>query len=31
MPAYLNFLTVFGWSLLDSIWQMAVIWMIYYL
>ncbi len=31
MPAYLNFLTVLGWSLLDSIWQMAILWMIYYL
>lgn len=31
MPAYLSFLTVLGWSLLDSIWQMAILWMVYYL
>jgi Zn-dependent protease with chaperone function len=31
MPAYLSYLTVLGWSLLDSIWQMAILWVIYYL
>jgi Zn-dependent protease with chaperone function len=31
MSAYVSFLTVLGWSLLDSIWQMAVVWMAYYL
>jgi BlaR1 peptidase M56 len=29
MSAYQGVLTVLGWSLLDSIWQMAVIWMAY--
>ena len=27
MSAYVSFLTVLGWSLLDSIWQMAILWM----
>jgi hypothetical protein len=31
MSAYVSFLTVLGWSLLDSIWQMAVLWMAYYI
>jgi Zn-dependent protease with chaperone function len=31
MSAYVSFLTVLGWSLLDSIWQMAVLWMAYYM
>jgi beta-lactamase regulating signal transducer with metallopeptidase domain len=31
MPAYLSYLTVLGWSLLDSIWQMAILWMVYWL
>ncbi len=31
MSAYLSFLTVLGWSLLDSVWQMAVLWMVYWL
>ena len=30
MPAYVSFLTALGWSLLDSIWQMAVLWTAYY-
>lgn len=30
MLAYQNFMTVLGWSLVDSIWQMAVLWAIYY-
>ena len=29
MSAYQNVLTVLGWCLLDSIWQMAVMWMGY--
>jgi Zn-dependent protease with chaperone function len=29
MPAILNPLTALGWSLLDSVWQMAVLWAIY--
>jgi beta-lactamase regulating signal transducer with metallopeptidase domain len=29
MPAFLSSLTVLGWSLLDSIWQMAVLWIAY--
>jgi Zn-dependent protease with chaperone function len=29
MSAYLSFLTVLGWSLLDSIWQMAILWLAY--
>jgi len=29
MSAYLSFLTVLGWSLLDSIWQMAILWIGY--
>jgi beta-lactamase regulating signal transducer with metallopeptidase domain len=31
MSAYVSFLTVLGWTLLDSIWQMAVLWLVYYL
>ena len=31
MPSYLGFLTVLGWSLLGSIWQMAILWIVYYL
>jgi beta-lactamase regulating signal transducer with metallopeptidase domain len=31
MSAYLSFLTVLGWSLLDSIWQMAILWLTYYM
>ncbi len=31
MSAYLSFLTVLGWSLLDSIWQMAILWVTYYM
>ncbi len=31
MSAYVSFLTVLGWSLLDSIWQMAVLWLAYYM
>ena len=31
MPAYMSYLTVLGWSLLDSIWQMAILWMVYWL
>ncbi len=31
MSAYVSFLTVLGWSLLDSIWQMAVLWIAYYM
>jgi hypothetical protein len=31
MSAYVSFLTILGWSLLDSIWQMAVLWMAYYM
>src|SRR5258708_3959939 len=29
MSAYQSILTVLGWSLLDSIWQMAVMWIAY--
>ncbi len=29
MPAFESVLTVLGWSLLDSIWQMAVLWITY--
>ncbi len=29
MSVYLSFLTVLGWSLLYSIWQMAVLWIAY--
>jgi beta-lactamase regulating signal transducer with metallopeptidase domain len=31
MPAYINFLNALGWSLLDSIWQMAVLWTVFYI
>src|SRR5450755_1145796 len=31
MSAYVSFLTVLGWSLLDSVWQMAILWMTYYM
>ncbi|HXB31287.1 MAG TPA: M56 family metallopeptidase [Puia sp.] len=31
MSAYVSFLTVLGWSLLDSIWQMAILWLAYYM
>jgi Zn-dependent protease with chaperone function len=31
MSAYQSFMTVLGWSLVDSIWQMAVLWAIYYI
>ncbi len=31
MQAYLSFLTVLGWALLDSIWQMAILWVVYFL
>jgi len=31
MSAYVSFLTVLGWTLLDSIWQMAILWMVYYM
>src|SRR5579862_7256709 len=31
MLAYQNFMTVLGLSLVDSIWQMAVLWAIYYI
>ncbi|HCL84032.1 MAG TPA: hypothetical protein DIC22_08650 [Chitinophagaceae bacterium] len=31
MPAYISFLNALGWSLLDSIWQMAVLWTIFYI
>jgi Zn-dependent protease with chaperone function len=31
MPAYVSLLTALGWSLLESIWQMAVLWTVYYL
>jgi beta-lactamase regulating signal transducer with metallopeptidase domain len=31
MSACLSFLTVLGWSLLDSVWQMAILWMTYYM
>jgi beta-lactamase regulating signal transducer with metallopeptidase domain len=30
MSAYQSFLTALGWSLLDTIWQMGVLWLIYY-
>lgn len=30
MSAYQSFMTVLGWSLLSSIWQMSVLWVIYY-
>jgi Zn-dependent protease with chaperone function len=30
MSAYQSFLTVLGWSLVNSFWQMAVLWIIYY-
>ncbi len=29
--AYMGLLTALGWSLLDSVWQMAVLWTFYYL
>ena len=29
MSAFLSLLTTLGWSLLDSIWQMAALWMAY--
>ena len=31
MPSYVGFLTALTWSLLDSIWQMAIIWTAYYI
>lgn len=31
MTVYANLLTSLGWSLLDSVWQMAVLWFAYYL
>jgi Zn-dependent protease with chaperone function len=31
MPAFLSLLTALGWSLLDSVWQMALLWTVYYL
>jgi Zn-dependent protease with chaperone function len=31
MPAYTSLLTALGWSLMDSIWQMAVLWTVYYI
>jgi Zn-dependent protease with chaperone function len=31
MSAYVSFLTILGWSLMDSIWQMAILWMAYYM
>jgi Zn-dependent protease with chaperone function len=31
MSAFISFLTVLGWSLLDSTWQMAILWLTYYM
>jgi Zn-dependent protease with chaperone function len=31
MPAFVNILTALGWSLLDSIWQMAAVWTAYFI
>jgi Zn-dependent protease with chaperone function len=31
MPAFTSLLTALGWSLMDSIWQMAVLWTVYYM
>ncbi len=31
MSVYQSFLTALGWSLLESIWQMGILWLIYYI
>jgi beta-lactamase regulating signal transducer with metallopeptidase domain len=31
MPSYVGFLSAITWSLLDSIWQMAIVWTAYYI